>query len=92
MILARGAHRADHRTFGVTNFQPEIPQQIQHLLDNQVRPLGGILFSQKQEIDIRIGGQLTAPVPADSHQSHIICSMPCAQRLHDRTDQQVHAP
>ncbi|CAI8208903.1 MAG: Uncharacterised protein [SAR116 cluster bacterium] len=71
VVLTRSAHCCRNGAFGMANLQPQIPQQIQHLLDNYIRSAGAVFFRQKQKVDIRIWCQLPAPIPPDSNQRHI---------------------
>ena len=48
----------------LADLQAEIPQQIKEVFDDLLGMWGPLVGQQKQEIDVRIGRQLSAPVPA----------------------------
>jgi hypothetical protein len=49
----------------MTNLEPEVPQQIEQRLDNNVGGRVVVMRRQKQKVDIGIRCQLTAAIPAN---------------------------
>jgi hypothetical protein len=50
--------------YGMTNLEARVPKRVQHLAQNR---LGQLRFGgrNEQQIDVRMGRQISAPVPTD---------------------------
>ena len=61
-----------HRTGGVPDLQPHVPQTIENGLGNQLAPGGLLVGQEEQQIDVRAGRQQAAPVAAGRHHRHAL--------------------
>ena len=61
-------HHVIQRARRMADLQPEIPQDVEHRLDDLLTPAGLLPRRQEQQVDVRIGRHLAAPVTADRNQ------------------------
>ena len=91
MVLARGADGIGDRALGMADLQPEIPQQIEELFDDDAGGAGPLAGRQHQKVDIRQRGQLAAPVTTDGNKRKTLAAMPRLDRRQRRGQKLVHA-
>ena len=81
----------------LTDLQAEVPQQIEQILDNLLGMRGPLVGQQKQQVDVGIGRQLTAPITTDGDDGQPLARGRIGERIdvagnqvEHRTDQLVH--
>ncbi len=60
------------RARGVADLQPQVPQQIEHVLDHALAPGRLLVGQQEQEIDIGERSEQPAPVAAGGNDRHVL--------------------
>ena len=94
-ILAAQADAILDGARGVADFQLQIPQDVEHRFDDALGPAGDFVGIEKQQIDIREGRHLAAPVAAHGEDRQALCLGPVGHRVQpvgrDLEDQRDHA-
>ena len=91
------------RACRVSHLEAEVPQKIQQVLDDLFAPRGQFVGMQEQEIDVRVGRHLAAPVAANRDHAQAFSrrrighpiDMPggmVVKRAHDLIDQERSRP
>ena len=65
MVGFRESDAIVDRAGGVADFQPEIPQHVEHVLDHALAPGGHLVGVQEQQVDVGEGRHLAPAVAAD---------------------------
>ena len=60
------------RARGVADLQPEVPEQIEHVLDHALAPRRLLVGQQEQQIDVGAGGEQAAPIAAGRDDGHAL--------------------
>ena len=66
-VFARKAGAFRHGPDGLTDFQPEIPKEIQRVLDRRLRRFGRVGGRQKKQVDVRERRHFATTIAADRH-------------------------
>ena len=69
-VLLRIPDRLRHGTGGVADLETQIPEQIEHELDDALAPRGLLVGQQEQQIDVRVWRQLSAAIASRRHDAH----------------------
>ena len=67
---------------GVADLEAEVPQEVEHVLDDALAPGGLLVGQQEQEIDIGAGRQHAAAVAADRHHRHALGGVTDCRLVH----------
>ncbi len=83
-VLARELDALLDGAGGVADFETQVPQGVEHELDDALGVGGGLVGAQEQKIDVREGRQRPAAVAAHGHQSQpfALCGVPGPEHMH----------
>ena len=71
----------------MANFQPDIPQGIEHILDHTLGMRRGLIRAQEQEIDIGAWRENAASIPPRREHSHTLSVGGIARAKHMGRDE-----
>ena len=91
VVLARGPDGVHHCPLGMADFQPQVPQQVEKLLDNAVGSRITLLCRQHKQVDVGKRRQLAAAVAADRDQGEPGLAMPCHNACEKRLEKLVYS-
>ncbi len=74
------------RARGVAHFEAQIPQEIQDFLDDLLAPRGDLVGQQEEQIDVRRGRQLAAPVAAHRGDGEVLARRGVGFRVQPAAD------
>ncbi len=71
-IFARKTNAFVDIAGGMADFQPHVPQHIEHIFGDLLTPRRLLIGKQKQQIDVRTGRKSTTTIAANSHNRHVL--------------------
>jgi hypothetical protein len=92
VVLAREAQALFDRARGMPHFQPQVPQEIEHELDQLLDARAGFVGPHEQQIDVRLRGKLGTPVAADGRDRHALGRRRIGQRIDVAVGEVVDEP